>query len=116
MDNQHSQASQGEILHLMIAEYEALREARRLSYTVSSNSSNLFLAAVSGAIIALGLIGQVDVLKDQFFLASLVILFGLLIVGFFTFARTLEGQIMCRIYVRGMNRIRRNGAKVTLLT
>jgi hypothetical protein len=91
----------------MIAEYEALRGARTLSETVSSNSSNLFLAAVSGAMIALGLIGQVDALKDQFFLASLVFLFGLLLVGFCTFARTLEGQIACRIYVRGMNRIRR---------
>jgi len=106
MDNQHSQASQGEILQLMIAEYEALREARRLSYTVSSNSSNLFLAAVSGAIIALGLICQVSALS-QFFLASVAILFGLFIVGVCTFARTLEGQIVCRLYLRGMNKIRR---------
>ena len=96
----------------MIAEYEALREARTTTYTGSTNSSNLFLAAVSGGTIALALISQV--LKgDTCVLASLVILVGLLLLGVCTFVRTLEGQIVCRVYVRGMNRIRHYFVELT---
>lgn len=107
MNSQYGQIPPERILDIMTAEYEALREARALVHTSSNNSANLFFAAISGATIAFTLIGQLSGVGETLFLTGLVVLSASLLLGLVTFVRVLEGHIANRVYIRGMNRIRR---------
>jgi len=114
MNNHNNEnENQEQVREFLIAEYEALREARSAVLATSDNRANFFLASVSGATVVLALIGQLSGMGDIFIISSLTILPLLLLIGIFVFIRVIESHIANYIYVRGMNRIRRYFSEIS---
>lgn len=103
-----SQAEIGpsEILSFMTTEHFTLQTASSSTISESSGRASIFLATVSGTLIALTFIGNVSQLGDEFFLFALILFPSLFFIGLVTFVRVLETAIANISYVQGMNRIR----------
>lgn len=107
MSELHNGMSPDQTVQFMIAEYEALRDSRNTILETIDRRVNYFLTAVSGATVALTLIGQLSGMSESFLFSSLIVLSLLFLLGTFLFLRAVEIHIANYVYVRGMNRVRR---------
>jgi hypothetical protein len=81
-------------------EHFVLQGARSATIAESTGRANMFLAAVSGGLIALGLVATASRLGAAFYGFGLVLLPTLAFVGFVTFGRTLQSSIADTEYAR----------------
>ncbi|MDQ4026107.1 MAG: hypothetical protein M3217_11570 [Actinomycetota bacterium] len=77
----------------MTTEHFVLQGARAATIAESTGRANMFLAAVSGGLVALGLVATASSLGAAFYGFGLVLLPTLAFVGFVTFERTLQSSI-----------------------
>jgi hypothetical protein len=81
-------------------EHFVLQGARSATIAESNGRANMFLAAVSGGLVALGLVATASDLGAAFYAFSLVLLPTLAFVGLVTFGRTLQSSIEDTEYAR----------------
>jgi hypothetical protein len=74
-------------------EHFVLQGARAATIAESTGRANMFLAAVSGGLVALGLVATASSLGAAFYGFGLVLLPTLALVGFVTFERALQSSI-----------------------
>jgi hypothetical protein len=77
----------------MTTEHFVLQGARAATIAESTGRANMFLASVSGGLVALGLVATASSLGAAFYGFGLVLLPTLTFVGFITFERTLQSSI-----------------------
>jgi hypothetical protein len=77
-----------------------LQGARSATIAESNGRANMFLAAVSGGLVALGLVATASSLGSAFYGFALVLLPTLAFVGYVTFERTLQSSIEDTEYAR----------------
>jgi ABC-type sugar transport system permease subunit len=81
-------------------EHFVLQGARAATIAESNGRANMFLAAVSGGLVALGLVATASSLGAAFYGFGLVLLPTLAFVGFVTFERALQSSIEDTEYAR----------------
>jgi hypothetical protein len=81
-------------------EHFVLQGARAATIAESTGRANMFLAAVSGGLVALGLVATASSLGAAFYGFGLVLLPTLAFVGFVTFERALQSSIEDTEYAR----------------
>jgi hypothetical protein len=81
-------------------EHFVLQGARSATIAESNGRASTFLAAVSGGLVALGLVATASRLGSAFYGFALVLLPTLAFVGFVTFQRTLQSSIEDTEYAR----------------
>jgi hypothetical protein len=81
-------------------EHFVLQGARSATIAESNGRANMFLAAVSGGLVALGLVATASSLGAAFYGFALVLLPTLAFVGFVTFERALQSSIEDTEYAR----------------
>ena len=93
-------------LQILSTEHWSLLASRSLAWNESFSRAGMFLAALSGAIVALALVAQATDFGDGFLLTALVILPVVLFVGTATVVRLGDSNYHDAICIIGMNRIR----------
>src|SRR6266571_3450777 len=93
-------------LQILATEHWSLLATRSLTYTESLARVNIFLAILSGAMIALALVAQVDRFGPTFITIAIPVLFVVLFVGIATIARLTALNRDDYRWVIGMNRLR----------
>ena len=81
-------------------EHFVLQGARSATIAEANGRANMFLAAVSGGLVALGLVATASSLGAAFYGFGLVLLPTLAFVGFVTFGRALQSSIEDTEYAR----------------
>jgi hypothetical protein len=81
-------------------EHFVLQGARSATIAESNGRANMFLAAVSGGLVALGLVATASRLGAAFYGFALVLLPSLAFVGFVSFGRTVQSSIEDTEYAR----------------
>jgi hypothetical protein len=95
------------ILQILSTEHWSLLTTRSLTYSESFSRVGMFLSLLSGAVVGLALLAQIDNYHESFTTAAILILAVMLVVGLATIGRlsTLNNEdLRC---VMGMNRLRR---------
>src|SRR5215213_5361417 len=87
-------------------EHFVLQGARSATIAESNGRANMFLAAVSGGLVALGPVATASSLGAAFYGFALVLLTTLAFVGFVTFERALQSSIEDTEYARRIARLR----------
>jgi hypothetical protein len=87
-------------------EHFTLRGARSATIAESTGRASMFLASVSGGLIAVGLVATATKVGGAFFAFGLVLLPTLAFVGLVTFERTLQSGIEDLGYARRIARLR----------
>src|SRR5262245_3398117 len=93
-------------LQILTTEHWSLLAARGLVYTESMSRASMFIAALSGAVVALALVAQATEFGDGFVAFALVLLPVVYFLGVVTIARLAQVNHENRLWVQGMNRIR----------
>ena len=93
-------------LQILATEHWSLLATRALTYTESLGRVNMFLAILSGAVIALALVAQADRFGATFIAIAIVMLSVVLVSGVFTVARLMSLNRDDFRWVVGMNRLR----------
>jgi hypothetical protein len=87
-------------------EHFVLQGARTATIAESNGRANMFLAAVSGGLVALGLVATASSLGAAFYGFGLILLPTLTFVGLVTFGRVLQSGIEDTEYARRIARLR----------
>ncbi len=95
-----------QLVTIMTTEHLNLQTARASAVAEANGRASLFVGAVSSALVALALVGQLSHLGTAFFVFSLVVLPTLVLMGLISFERTLQAASVNLIYTSGLNRIR----------
>jgi hypothetical protein len=95
-----------EIIQILATEHWSLLATRALTYQESLGRVNMFLAILSGAVIALALVAQADHFGTAFVSIAIFMLTVVLVVGVFTVARLRTLNREDYLWVLAMNRIR----------
>jgi hypothetical protein len=90
----------------LTTEHFVLQGARSATIAESNGRANMFLAAVSGGLVALGLVATASSLGTAFYGFALVLLPTLALLGFVTFERTLQSSIEDTEYARRIALVR----------
>lgn len=98
--------AQSEALQILATEHWSLLATRALTYQESLGRVNMFLAILSGAVIALALVAQADHFGTAFISIAIFMLTVVLVVGVFTVARLMALNRDDFRWVVAMNRIR----------
>src|SRR5437868_6786924 len=93
-------------LQVLATEHWSLLATRSLTYTESLGRVNIFLAILSGAVIALALVAQADHFGPAFIAIAIVMLSVVLFAGVATIARLMQLNGDDYRWVVGMNRLR----------
>jgi len=93
-------------MQILTTEHASLVAARNLAWSESFSRAAMYLATLSGAIVALGLIAGIDHFGQTFVVFALVILPIVLFIGVATFIRMGAANYHDALAVVGMNRIR----------
>jgi hypothetical protein len=93
-------------ISLATTEILALQGARSATIYESTGRATIFLGAVSGGLIALGLVATATRVSTAFYAFGLVLLPTLAFVGWVTFERALRTSIEDHDYARRMSRLR----------
>jgi len=93
-------------LQILSTEHWSLLSARSLGYTEAMSRASTFLAALSGAIVALALVSQATHFGDGFTAFALVLLPVVFFLGVVTILRLGQINREDAHWVQGMNRIR----------
>jgi hypothetical protein len=94
------------ILQILSSEHWSLLSSRSLGYTEAMSRAQMFLAALSGAIVALALVSQATDFGDGFYAFALVLLPVVFFLGVVTVLRLGQINREDAQWVQGMNRIR----------
>jgi hypothetical protein len=97
----------GAKLQILATEHWSLLATRSLTYTEALGRVNMFLAILSGAVIALALVAQADRFGPTFIAVAIFMLTVVLFVGVATVARLMMLNRDDYRWVVGMNRLRR---------
>ena len=95
-----------EALQILATEHWSLLATRALTYQESLGRVNMFLAILSGAVIALALVAQADHFGAAFISIAIFMLAVVLVTGVFTIARLMALNRDDFRWVLAMNRIR----------
>jgi hypothetical protein len=90
----------------LTTEHFVLQGARSATIAESNGRASMFLAAVSGGLVALGLVATASSLGTAFYGFALVLLPTLALLGFVTFERTLQSSIEDTEYARRIALVR----------
>ena len=90
----------------MTTEHFVLQGARSATIAESTGRANMFLAAVSGGLVALGLVATASNLGAAFYGFGLVLLPTLAFVGYVTFDRALQSSIEDTEFARRIDLLR----------
>ena len=93
-------------LQILTTEHWSLLAARSLAYTESMSRASMFIAALSGAVVALALVAQGTDFGSPFVAFALVLLPVVYFLGVVTIVRLSQVNRENRLWVQGMNRIR----------
>jgi hypothetical protein len=93
-------------LQILTTEHWSLLSSRSLGYTESMNRVSMFIAALSGAVVALALVAQATDFGTGFHAFALVLLPVVWFLGLVTIIRLGQVNNEDAIWVQGMNRIR----------
>ena len=93
-------------LQILSTEHWSLLSARSLGYTEAMNRASMFIAALSGAVVALALVAQATDFGTGFHAFALVLLPVVWFLGLVTIVRLGQVNREDAIWVQGMNRIR----------
>ncbi len=93
-------------LQILSTEHWSLLASRGLAWNESFTRASMYLSTLSGALVALGLIGSVGGLGDAFYVVALIVLPVVLFIGIGTWLRMGSANYHDAIAVAGMNRIR----------
>jgi hypothetical protein len=93
-------------LQILTTEHWSLLAARNLVYTEAMSRAAMFIAALSGAVVALALVAQGTDFGDGFVAFALVLLPVVYFLGVVTIVRLSQVNRENRLWVQGMNRIR----------
>lgn len=93
-------------LQILTAEHWSLLAARNLVYTEAMSRASMFIAALSGAVVALALVAQGTDFGSGFVAFGLVLLPVVYFLGVVTIVRLSQVNRENRLWVQGMNRIR----------
>jgi len=93
-------------LQILSTEHWSLLASRSLAWNEAFSRAGMFLATLSGAIVALAIVGPATDFDDGFLLTALVILPVVLFVGIATVVRLDASNYHDALCVVGMNRIR----------
>ena len=93
-------------LQVLATEHWSLLATRSLTYTESLGRVNVFLAILSGAVIALALVAQADHFGTTFIAIAILTLLVVLFAGIATIARLMHLNRDDYRWVVGMNRLR----------
>ena len=93
-------------LQILMTEHWSLLAARSLGYTEAMSRASIFIAALSGSVIALALVGQATDFGDGFVAFALVLLPVVYFLGVSTVARLGQNNYEDAVWIQGMNRIR----------
>src|SRR3979490_889564 len=93
-------------LQILATEHWSLLATRALTYTESLGRVNMFLAILSGAVIALALVAQADRFGSTFITVAILMLSVCLFSGVATVARLMALNRDDYRWVIGMNRLR----------
>jgi hypothetical protein len=93
-------------LQILATEHWSLLATRSLTFTESLGRVNVFLAILSGAVIALALVAQADHFGPTFISIALLTLLVVLFAGIATIARLMQLNRDDYRWVVGMNRLR----------
>jgi hypothetical protein len=93
-------------LQILMTEHWSLLASRSLVYTESMSRTSIFVAALTGSVVSLALVGQATDFGDGFVAFALVLLPVVFFLGVVTVARLGQVNWEDAIWVQGMNRIR----------
>src|SRR2546426_715535 len=93
-------------LQILSTEHWSLLASRSLAWNESFSRAGMFLSTLTGAIVALGLVGGATGFGEAFVLFALVILPVVLFIGLATWIRLGASNYHEALCVIGMNRIR----------
>jgi hypothetical protein len=94
------------LLTALTTEHYSLQSSRSGTIAEANGRSQLFLSAVSGAIVALALVAQMDRLGETFTVFALSVLPALLALGLTSYARRADLAVHDAYYARAIGRIR----------
>ena len=93
-------------LQILMTEHWSLLAARSLVYTEALSRTSIFVAALTGSVVALALVAQATDFGDGFVAFALVLLPVVYFLGLATVARLGQVNWEDAVWVQGMNRIR----------
>jgi hypothetical protein len=93
-------------LQILMTEHWSLLAARSLVYTESMSRTSIFVAALTGSVVALALVAQATDFGSGFVAFALVVLPVVFFLGVATFVRLIQVNWEDARWVQGMNRIR----------
>jgi len=96
----------GALLSALTTEHYTLQAARSSTIVEANGRALLFLSTVSGAMVALALVAQVDRMGQTFLVFAMSILPALLVLGLTSYARLADLAVHDAYYARGIGRIR----------
>ncbi len=96
-----------ELIAIVSTEHYNLQSGRSATIAEANGRAALFVGAVSSALVALALVGQLSHLGTAFFVFSLVVLPTLCFMGLITFERLLQSLWADYMYSVGLYRIHR---------
>lgn len=94
------------VLQILSTEHWSLLSARSLGYTEAMSRASIYVAALSGSVISLALVGQATDFGTGFVAFALVLLPVVYLLGLSTVARLAQLNYEDAVWVQGMNRIR----------
>jgi hypothetical protein len=93
-------------LQILTTEHWSLLAARSLVYTEAMSRTSIFVAALTGSVVALALVAQADDFGSGFVAFALVLLPVVYFLGIVTLVRLGQVNYENALWVQGMNRIR----------
>ena len=93
-------------LQILTTEHWSLLATRSLVYTEAMSRTSIFVAALSGAVVALALVAQASDFGSGFVAFALVLLPVVYFLGWVTIVRLTQVNLENARWVQGMNRIR----------
>lgn len=105
-DDRFASGTNPALLSALTTEHYTLQSARSSTVVEANGRSLLFLSAVSGAIVALALVAQMDELGETFTVFALSVLPALLALGLTSYARLADLAVHDAYYARAIGRIR----------
>jgi len=89
-----------------MTEHWSLLASRSMGYTEAMSRASIFVAALTGSVVALALVGQATDFGREFVAFALVLLPVVYFLGVVTIARLFQNGWEDGVWVQGMNRIR----------
>jgi hypothetical protein len=93
-------------LQILMTEHWSLLASRSMGYTEAMSRASIFVAALTGSVVALALVGQATDFGREFVAFALVLLPVVYFLGVVTIARLFQNGWEDGVWVQGMNRIR----------